>query len=350
MQFLMTSKDMTLESLANRVGERNVDSMLNTNSLSRSVNVGKQFINRANSVSGVVDYQTKINILNTLVSSSDVYEKAALGSEKDWACLSNFGSFSDAMKVPEDVLLPPAIDVLGNDDPISNMIYELCVTSLSDSGTVDPAIFAKDILSGSDSYGVVNKKDTLNTQGRLQGQLFNTYSHTNISPFQNFRIPWGMVLLYSSIAKESIEIPAYPEELSDGYKANYTQMPDMLYQYEPWQIYQSSGPRSVSFSFDLHRDFWTGDHTDGQANKLIRFCEANCFPHYSGSAVNAPLVSMYINGNNFISGVMDSCDVNWYGPILSDGFYAAFKLTFNIVEVSPTKLNYNNVMKKGLIE
>lgn len=349
MQFLMTSKNMTLEDLANRVGERNVDSMLNTNSLTRSVNIGKQFIDRANSVSGDVDYQAKINILNTLVSSSDVYEKAALGSERDWSCLFNYGSFTDAMKVAEDIILPPAIDVLGNDTSISNSIYDMCVTSLSTTGLIDPSIFAQDIVSGSNSYGIVNKKDTLNTQGRLRGQAFNSFSHSNISPFQSFKVPWGTILLYSSIEHVSVEIPAYPEEISDGYKANYTQMPDMLYQYEPWQIYQSSGPRSVSFTFDLHRDFWTGDHTDGQANQLIRFCEANCFAHYSGSVVNAPQVTMYINGSNFITGVMDSCDVNWYGPILSDGFYAAFKLTFNIVEVSPEKLNYNSVIRKGLI-
>lgn len=349
MQFLMTSKDMTLESLANRVGERNVDSMLNVNSLSRSVNIGKQFINRSNNTNGEIDYQTKINILNTLVSSSDIYEKAALGSERDWACLANYGCFSDAMKVPEDLLLPPAIDVLGSDNPISNAIYDQCVSSLTTTGSINPAIFAQDIIAGGTNYGVVDKKDTLNPQGRLSGQAFNSFSGSRISPFQNFKIPWGFITLYSSIEQISMEIPAYPEDISDGYKANYTQMPDMLYQYEPWQIYQSSGPRAVNFTFDLHRDMWTGDHTDGQANQLIRFCEANCFADYEGSAVHAPTVSLYINGSNFITGVMDSCSVDWYGPILTDGFYAAFKLVFNIVEVSPMRLNYSSMMKKGLI-
>ena len=47
MQFLMTPKDMTLSSLADRVGSRNVDSMLNVNSLTRSVNIGKQFYSRS---------------------------------------------------------------------------------------------------------------------------------------------------------------------------------------------------------------------------------------------------------------------------------------------------------------
>ena len=351
MQFLMTSKTMTLEDLADRIGERNVDSMINVNSLSRSVNIGRQFVDRAFHTSVDVDYQTKINILNTFVGSSDIYERAALGSERDWACLANYGSFSDAMAVPEDVILPSATDVLGNDESISTSIYDQCIASLTNLGFVDPSIFSQNLLAGNTNYGIINENDkTDNKQGNLLGQRFNTSSSSKISPFQNFKIPWGAILLYSSIDNTSMEIPAYPEQLSDGYKANLSEMPEMLSQYEPWQIYKSSGPRQQSVSFKLHRDMWTGDHTDGHANTLIRFCQANCFPKYDGASVHYPEVSLYINGSNYITGVMTDCKVDWEGPILSDGFYAAFTLSFDITEVSPMALNYNSVMRKGLIE
>ncbi len=351
MQFLMATKSMTLSSLADRIGERNVDEMLNTNGLTRSVNIGKQFVNRSNSDITDVDPQTKINILNTLVGNSDAYEKAALGSEKDWNSLSKYGCFSDAMKIPETLILPPAVDIIGNDTPIATSIYDGCKDSLITTGQIDPSIFSQNITAGGGLYGIIDtSSDATSRNGRFAGQAFSTNGRQTISPLQGFKIPWGMITLYSSLSNTSMEIPAYPEQgISWGTDAHYTQMPDMLYQYEPWQVYQSSGPNTITFDFHLHRDMWTGDHTDGNANRLIRFCEANCYADYNGSAVNTPTVSMYINGSNIITGIMTSTKTDWSGPIGSDGFYLEFHLTLTIVEVSPTPLNFRTVMKKGLI-
>lgn len=350
MQFLMTPKSTTLSSLADRIGERNVEDMLNVNSLSRSVNIGKAFYSRSSSAVGEIDPQTKINILNTLVGDSDIYERAALGSEADWWNLSNYGCFADALKVPETLLLPPATDVLGNGESISTDIYNLCVNSLASTGLINPTIFSESIIAGDPIYGIISD-DNGSRQGNLLGQAFNSTSQTRISPYQNFDIPWGKITLYSSFDGRSMDIPAYPEEgISWGSKANYTQMPDILYQYEPWQVYQSSGPRQITFTFHLHRDMWTGDHTDGNAAKLVRFCEANCYPNYNGASVVTPTVSMYINGSNIITGIMTDTQTNWKGPIGSDGFYLEFNLSLTIVEVSPSALNYNTVLKKGLIE
>lgn len=351
MQFLMVNKSMTLSSLADRVGERNVDDMLNTNSLTRSVNIGKQFYVRANQDISEIDSQTKINILNTLVGNSDIYEKAALGSEQDWNCLAKYGCFSDAMKIPENIQLSSATDIIGNDEPIDKDIYEKCVYSLTLFDRVDPTIFDEKMTSGSNLYAIIsNVKDTPDPKDTLRGLPFNVNGKQKISPLQGNKLPWGMITLYSSISKTSMEIPAYPEEgIQDGYKANFAEMGEILYQYEPWNVYKSSGPRQITFTFHLHRDMWTGDHTDGNANKLIRFCEANCFPKYEGSAVNASQVSLYINGENYITGLMTDCNVVWRHPIATDGFYLDFDLSFTILEVSPYKLNYDSVMQKGLI-
>lgn len=351
MQFLTIPKNMTLASLADRIGERNVEDMLNTNSISRSVNVGKQFQSRSNSDIVSVDAQTKINILNTFVGDSDIYEKAALGSDRDWSSLSKYGCFSDAMKIPETLILPPAVDIIGNGEPIATSIYEQCISSLSASGDINPTIFDQNIVGGSTSYGIIDsKKRTLSRAAEMQGQSFSTNSKSKISPLQAFKIPWGEISLYSSLTNDYVDIPVYPEELSDGRAANFNEMPSMLYQYEPWYVYQSSGPRKVSFSFHLHRDFWTGDHSDGNAEYLIRFCESNCYPDYDGSAVNFPQVSLYIKGKNFITGIMNECNTQWTGPIGQDGYYLEFTLSFSITEVSPVPLNYTAIRRKGLIE
>ena len=107
MQFLKITKDMTLSALSSIVGERNVDSVLNANSLERSVNVGASFFART-ITDTAVDFQQKLNILNQFVGDSDIYEKAALGSEKEWQSLSQYSCFTDAIKIPDEVKLPPS--------------------------------------------------------------------------------------------------------------------------------------------------------------------------------------------------------------------------------------------------
>jgi hypothetical protein len=144
--------------------------------------------------------------------------------------------------------------------------------------------------------------------------------------------------------------PVYPENIDDGVSANYEEMNEMLYQYEPWKVYKSSGPRENTYTFVFHRDMWTGDHRDGSANNLIRGCEANCYPNFDGSLVNVPIVTLYIHGVNHITGVMTNCKVKWDGPIGLDGFYLKCELSFTITEISPQALNYNTVRNKGLIE
>ena len=340
MQYLEIPKDITLSKLSSIVGERNVDAILSANSLERSVNIGKEFNSRNKQAisdygSNEVDYQTKLGILNQFVGDSDVYEKAALGSNDDWVTLSQFSCFTDALKIPNEVQLPSFEGLLGNGEAVSPTIYQDCVDSLLDPDyhSIDPTIFSKYSTSSvGGSYG-----------------LTSTGTAAGSDTYQWFAIPWGEIFLYSYLSGEQLYFPVYPEDFDDGYKANYDEMPEMLYQYEPWKVYKSSGPREVSFTFKFHRDMWTGDHRDGNANNLIRGCQANCFPEYNGSLVNVSLVSLYIHGENFITGVMTDCRVKWSKPIGLDGFYLMCELSFTISEVSPEALDFNTVRNKGLI-
>lgn len=335
MQFLKIAKDLTLSSLSNIVGSRNVDSVLNANILERCVNVGEAFYSRATNDNNV-DYQKKLNILNQFVGDSDIFEKAALGSTADWSSLASYGCFSDALKIPEDVTLPSSEGVLGNGEPIIDSIYQKCVDSLltTEEHIIDPSIFSEYSSSFSTGgYGITSSK----------------FGNSSDTPFQWFALPWGRICLYSSLSDEMLYFPVYPEGFDDGVSANYDEMSEMLYQYEPWKVYKSSGPREITFTFNFHRDMWTGDHRDGNANALIRGCEANCYPEYDGSLVHTSLVTLYINGKNFITGVMTNCKVKWDKPIGLDGFYLMCELSFTIVEVSQQALSYTTIKNKGLI-
>ncbi|MCM1222697.1 MAG: hypothetical protein NC548_50395, partial [Lachnospiraceae bacterium] len=136
-----------------------------------------------------------------------------------------------------------------------------------------------------------------------------------------------------------------------GVHANYDTMPDLLYQYEPWQIYKGSGPRTVTYDFDIHRDMWSGDHRDGKCNELIRFCQANCYPKFQGASVQTAAVSLYILGEKHITGIMTDVKVAWdeESPIGLDGFYLHLNLSLTITEVSDEALTYETIQQKGLI-
>jgi len=326
-KYLPVTPNTTLSDLSDIVGERYVDYVLNVNGLKRAVNIGRQLQDR--DTSGTTDAQTKRHILNSTVSDSDVYERAALGTEADWCSLQRYGTFEGHIIIPPEVDVPLSTDILGNGEPVSTEVYRRCDESLKTRGFVDPVIFSDYSVMNTAAYG-----------------MSDTYKVSN--PFEWFNLPWGKISLYSSIKNESMDFPVYPEEYSDGYQANYDQMPSMLYQYEPWFVYKDSGPRTNSFTFKMHRDMWSGDHRDGLANKLVRFCEANCFPEYQGSAVITPTVTLYLNGNNLITGVMTSCKADWGGPIGLDGHWLELTLSLEITEVSPEALNYNTVMNKGL--
>lgn len=341
MQYLTTTKDMTLQQLINIVGDRNIDDVLNANGLERAYNVGEKFYERNMSVQskGInVSPQKKLNILNQFVGDSDLFEKAAMSSESEWVVLSSYNCFSDAFRIPDSVILPQSVGVLGNHEPIPDKIYSECTEALLNPEGEEPqnldVIFAEYSAA---YYGMSFVDD-------------NT-DNTVINAYQWFKLPWKDVFLYSNLSDEIISFPVYPEGFSDGVSATYEDMPEMLYQYEPWKVYKSSGPREITFNFkNIHRDMWNGDHRDGMANKLIRDCQANCYPEYNGSLVNYSLVSMYIHGQNLITGVMTECSVDWKPPIGLDGFYLVFDLSFKISEISPQPLNYTTVKNKGLIQ
>lgn len=333
MQYISINKDTTLVDLADRVGDRNVETFLAINGLTRSPNVGEQFsamVENILSTGSTVDWQRKSTILNKFSGDSDIFEEAALLDSNSWKVLDALETFPNRLKVPETITLPSATDILGNGQGVDSRVYENAMNSLANEPhTIDPGIF--------NQYSTIQ-----NTQ--ITGSVSQTSTNTTL-----FNLPWGDITLYSSLAGESIDIPVYPEELEDFVKANYTTMPDLLYQYEPWYVYQSSGPRSNSYTFHMHRDMWTGDHRDGKANELIRFCQAACYPEYSGSAVYSDTVTLYVKGSALITGILTAVNVKWSGPIGLDGYYLDFELVLDITEVSEQALSNSVVRAKSLI-
>lgn len=339
MQFLKIYKDTSLADLTELVGTRNVSSMLVQNQLERSVDIGKQFYNKCAEVARTapeVSWQRKQVLLNKYVDDQYLFEEAALQGESGWKVLNELNTFPTALSVPETITLPESDATLGGGPPVDKATYDQAMAQLADSSTgnqIDPGIFN----SYSSSLPV--------SSGRSSA---SSGSSSNV--FDGFNLPWGDITLADMTTSESVDFPVYPEELEDKRSASYTTMPDLLYQYEPWQVYQSSGPRSATYTFDIHRQMWTGDESDNKAAELIRFCQSFLYPTYSGSAVNAHAATLYIGGSVFISGIITDVTVNWDGPISRiDKFYLHFKISLTFVEVSTQALNNEVIRSLPLI-
>lgn len=336
MQFLRINQDDTLIDIIKRVGAKNIDSVLNLNGLGdyRVQNIGEVYYDTVidhDTLQENVSNERKLAILNSLIGSTDVFETAALSDESGWHTLDKTGTLSGYLRIPDDVYIPDAEDVLGDNNQVSKETYVAVIHSVGATGTVSPTVF-NEYLS----------ERNVNLVPVDAGVM---------SPIQWFNLPWGKISLYSSITDSSVDFPVYPQGINDGVKANYEQMPDLIYQYEPWQVFTGSGPRSNTYIFDMHRDMWTGDHMDGKCNELIRFCEANCYAEYKGAAVNTALVTLYINGTPHIRGVLTDVGVEWDSdsPLGHDGFYLHVKLSLTITEVSDKALNFGVMLNKGLI-
>ncbi len=333
MQMLSINKSATLSGLISQVGSRNVDNILVLNSLKRVPNIGEELYRQyENKVLGSseVDNQKKISILNTLTGDSDIFESAALLSSDGWRVLNVTGSLPGMLRIPESIVLPDSTSILGNHEPVKRNVYDVVMHMLeSKNSNIDPSVF--------NDYSSAKGNRIIDTKS-----VFN--------PIQWFNLPWGKITLYSSLSDDSMDLPVFPEEYKDSVTANYETMPDILYQYEPWQVYKSSGPRTNSFTFDMHRDMWSGNHLDGKCNELIRFCEANCYPEFKGASVQTSTVTLYIAGKPLISGVITNVDVSWCGPLGQDNWYLHCSLELTIVEVSEEPLSYTNVRQKGLIK
>lgn len=335
MQFLKISKNTTLSGLNNEVGSRNTDSILNLNSLNRTPDIGVQFenlIKQKISETEDVSFQRKATILDTLTSDADVFEIAALQNMDGWKILSSLGTMPGMLRIPETIKLPDSVNIIGGTgEPVSRAVYEKAIDFLLNKNLdVDPVIF--------NEYS-----------SRKGSQILDTVSGS--STVQWFKLPWGKITLYSSLNGKSVDFPVYPKGIDDSTQANYETMPETLYQYEPWQIYKSSGPRTNTYDFDIHRDMWSGDHRDGKCNELIRFCQSNCYPKFQGASVQTSTVTLYIAGKKHITGIMTNVKASWddESPIGLDGFYLHLTLSITITEVSEEVLNYETVQQKGLI-
>lgn len=334
MQFLSVAKDMTMGALRKIVGAQNIDNVLSLNQMPTVHNIGEvlqsAYQDVINTPAPNISSDRKISILNSVSSDADVFEAVALQDENSWKYMSAFNSLPMMLRIPDTLHLPESQKILSSyKRAISKAVYNKAINYLLQGLPIDPIIF--------DTYSTIQRAQTAGAATSFSGGM----------PW--FNLPWGEITLHSSITDSSLDFPVYPEEYEDGVHATYDTMPDMIYQYEPWYTYKSSGPRSPSLTFKMHRDMWTGDHRDGKCNELIRFCQAQCYPEFKGAAVNTAISTLYIAGKPYIRGIITEEKHTYSGPLGLDKFPLYVEMTLTFTEIASTPLNFDIVRKKGLI-
>ena len=149
-----------------------------------------------------------------------------------------------------------------------------------------------------------------------------------------------------------IIIPEYPETITDNMTSTFTPT-QALSRSAPVFTYANSGPRTVTFNLELHRDMVNDlnitagntnlksnvvSQTDDYVDILIKELQSIALPRYNvnNRAVIPPRVAVRFGNELFISGVVNSTISCTYNkPILSNGKYAKVSISFTVSEYDP---------------
>lgn len=142
----------------------------------------------------------------------------------------------------------------------------------------------------------------------------------------------------------TLYMPCYPDSVSDTTAINYSSE-NTLGRSEPFYAYNNSGPRTISFSFRMHREM-IGSESVNEIENIVKTIESAVYPNYDNS-VSAVKVSVKIGNVIYISGIMTSQSTNWEGPIAADQKYNIVTVQFGITEVTGEPKSYNYVKEYG---
>lgn len=173
----------------------------------------------------------------------------------------------------------------------------------------------------------------------------NTIRNNRKDPQAGASIPTDNYIYFHHLGR-SITIPVDPQNLTDGLSASWASSTP-LSRSAPIYSYQNSGPRSVQFSFQLHRDLvkqFNPDWGEDPVDELITNIEACVLPTYkeTGKIVNPPIVSVKIRDEIYIKGVVSNVTKNfdlpliYYASATHPGYkYAVVSISFSVNEVTP---------------
>lgn len=180
-----------------------------------------------------------------------------------------------------------------------------------------------------------------------------TFSMLDVFDSQNSTRRFQLIdnYIYLHHTNEFVILPVYPQTVSDSQQANF-QSSTILMRSAPIASYSNSQARTVSFQFDLHREYMTQinyqksnlnvEMGDDYVDTIIKRLQACAVPNYNDGEkmVDPPLVSVRIGDDIFIKGyISGGPSITYEVPIIRIGGkdrYAKVSIgNLTITEVEP---------------
>lgn len=142
-------------------------------------------------------------------------------------------------------------------------------------------------------------------------------------------------------------IPTYPENMQDSTQIGYNS-DTPLGRTAPIFAYSNSGPRTISFNFQLHRDMMQQANQgssnailkagDDYVDEFIKQIQAAVLPTYAASSkmIDPPMVAIRMSNDVFIKGVITGqIGIDYQLPLNRDNHYMVIGINFTVTEVDP---------------
>lgn len=177
----------------------------------------------------------------------------------------------------------------------------------------------------------------------------------NKENLRNFRFIENYIYLHHT--NTLVVLPIWPETIQDQSSATFSSA-SPLSRSAPIFSYSGSGPRSVQFSFELHRDMMNhvnhnvsnliNETNDDYVDTMSKVLQACAVPKYSNESkmVDPPFVSVRLGNQFFIKGVINGAvGVEHKLPLLDNDKYAIVTISFVVSECDP--YDATDVMSMG---
>lgn len=141
-------------------------------------------------------------------------------------------------------------------------------------------------------------------------------------------------------------LPQFPESINDSTSVNFNSS-EILGRSAPIYTFSSSGPRSVTFTFNLHRELLSNiditpnsfglEDNEKIIEELVNTIQAAALPKYTSTSkmINPPIVAVRIGDQIYIKGVISgSVSVTYSLPIV-DNKYSRCEISFTVNEIDP---------------
>jgi hypothetical protein len=186
------------------------------------------------------------------------------------------------------------------------------------------------VYSGGETFENTGKQN--NKQKYLQKPSSKKSSSDTIRPI----VQLGNAVqrkCWIKVNETTLCFPCFPESYTDSHTASVTPM-NILGRSEPFQIYQNSGPRTVSVSFRMDREM----NRTCNIQNIIALVQSACYPIHTYPII--PRCTLVIGANCSITGIITDVSTDWGETLLSvtdssgnqNFVYSVATLQFSVTE------------------